>query len=138
MDFQDLSVHINTYLNSQFDHATIIDQQNNPFIQVTLIDIKEINPQVYNFSQYVHKPNELAIHKDYTTLNLAVANEVTAEYITQDPDEMNPVDVPYAYCDGIVIRDSDALIVTVVTNQDDAKWVCKSILSQLKIFLNQK
>lgn len=135
MDISQIKDLVLDYLFDDFDHS-LINQSNNPFLQITLINVSEINPHRDSFGFYVTQRGVSAIHSQYTTINMATALVLESEYLLQKPSVVQPIETPSGCTKGLVAGKDKALIVTVVANIEDARFVNRSVFNKLRIAFN--
>lgn len=121
----------------RFDHDLLSDSKNNPFIRVTLINLSPINPHGSSFFRYINKPGKSAEHTELSTTNMAAALTLEALYIVQKPSKAKPIEEPVGTCRGLALRNNQIVIVTVISNIDDSKFLCNSIIKEIQILSRQ-
>lgn len=136
MDFLIIKDYVLDYFYLEFDHDLIADQINNPFIQISLINSSSINPHRDSFGMYVIRRGGVASHLEFSTINMARALILEGEYLIQKPSAVVPVENNLGYSRGLAIDKNQVLIVTVIAEIDEAKFVTKSLLNKLQILLN--
>lgn len=136
MDFLIIRDHFLDYFFHEFDHDLLLDQINNPFALISLINISAINPHRDSFGMYLIRRGASASHVGFTTYNMAYALCLEAEYLIQKPSSVDPIENKGGYTRGITIEKNQILISTVIASLDDAKFVCKSLINKLQISLN--
>ena len=136
MIFTSLKLHLDEYLTHQFDLDTLSDPDNSPFIVITQIRTKgSFSFQTYG--TYISQAGKKIHHDTETLSNLSLANEMTSSYLHQDPDlPIYPVKDVYGYCSGFVSTDGDIILCAVVASLEDSDWMCKTVLKELEIFIN--
>ena len=138
MNFSNLILYIDRYLAEIFDHKTIGDFQNNPFVQICYIKSKgRFLSQSYSF--YVIPPGSIATHILPSVHNLLASSLLVSKYLLQDTPNVKPFsDKELGFCSGFVDKNGDIILCSVTTNPEDAKWVACTLISQLKIFLDSE
>ena len=136
MIFTSLKLHLDEYLTHQFDLETLSDPENSPFVVITQIKTKgNFSFQIYG--TYISQPGKKIFHDTMTINNLSLANEMISSYLHQDPDQpIYPIKDIYGYCSGFVSSDADIILCAIVTNLEDSTWVCKTVLQEMEIFIN--
>lgn len=137
MNFSNLILYIDEFFNNKFDHDTLSDSKNNPFVQINYVKTRgKFISQTYSF--YVTKPGHFPIHDTHTRQNLSAVSFLTSTYLLQDPKKVDPYQEKWGYCNGFATTDNEIFTCAVATNKDDSKWVCDFILGQLKIYVNNQ
>lgn len=134
MNFTNLKLYLDHYFIDRFDHETILDSKNNPFVQVSYVKAGE-RASIESYSFYVTPPKRPAIHDSKTNHNATAAFFLSSQYLLQNPQTTHRLEEPWGVCDGFVTDKGDIILCTVTTNPEDAKWVCKSVLTQLQIWI---
>jgi hypothetical protein len=134
MNFTSLKLHLDQYLSNDFDLETLSEPTVSPF--VFLIHLKtngKFASQTYG--QYITKPGQRILHDNTTIHNLSATCIMMCTFLLQDPDNVEPLEEEYGYCDGFTTNEGEVILCAVISNFDDAKWVCQTVLSQLRIFV---
>jgi hypothetical protein len=125
------------YFNDEFDHSLINDQLNDPFIHISLINSSSINPHRDSFGFYLIDPGSSAVHTEHTTAIMAAALALEAKYLVEKPSRGSPVEDEMGCSKGITAGKNKILIITAISNLEDASFVCRSVINKLQIFLNK-
>ncbi len=136
MDFLTIKDLVLDYFYLEFDHDLLSEKNNNPFLQVSLINSSSINPHRDSFGMYVIPRGAKAAHLEFSTIIMAKALVIEGEYLIQKPSAILPIENNLGYCRGITIDKNQVLLVTVIAEVDEAKFVTKSLLNKLQIVLN--
>lgn len=137
MDIQILKDHILDYLALDFDHGLISDPLNDPFIQISLINISLINPHRDSFGLYAIQPGRSATHTEFTTAIMATALTLEGKYLVLKPSRGQPLEDIAGCTRGITIGKDQIILITVITNSEDASFVCQSIINEIRIMLTK-
>ena len=122
---------------NQFDHGLLSDPKNNPFIRVTLYNLSPINPHGHSFFRYITKPGTPAEHTESSATNMAASLTLEALYLTQKPSKVKPIEEAVGTCRGIAIANQQVIIVTVISNPDDSRFLCQTIIKEIQILSRQ-
>lgn len=122
------------YFKSKFDHDTLLDKFTTPFIQLTYIkNDAGMTPVISSSSFYAKNPKESVRYTQSVPKLLAIANVLTAKYISQRPETVQEVEDDGGFVGGVVIDNKDILIVTVVADPADARFLCHTLTLAIEI-----
>ena len=134
MDLSNLIKYLENFFDNRFDFDTISNDNNCPFIQISLLQTnKKFISQTHGF--YLAAPNKKAVHKNRSIDDLSGVNILVDTYLVQDSKKLGLCEMPWGCINGIATTDLDIILCSVITNIDDAKFLCKTILSQTEIFV---
>lgn len=134
-DIISLKHYLKQFFSNEFDHQTIADTQNTPFVQITHIKLSE-QLSVESFGCFLSPPGVITGHRFHRNMILTAASISTGHYLAQDLNSPKIVQTDYSCSDSVVLDDDEAIIITVVASIDDARWVSQSVAKQLRIFYN--
>lgn len=138
MDLLSIKDSLLDFFLDELDHSLIGDQSNDPFVQISLINASPINPHRDSFGLYFVMPGNPAKHTGFTTSIMAAALALEGNYLFQKPSTAKPIEDVVGCTRGIPFGHNQVLIVTVISNLDDARFVCKSVIKKLQIILGKK
>lgn len=138
MDLQIIKDHVLDYFAFDFDHSLINDPLNNPFVEVSLINVSLINPHRDSFGLYAVKPGSSAVHTEFTTAIMATALALEAKYLILKPSRGKPIEDIAGCARGITAGKNEVILITVITNPEDARFVCQSIINELQILIDSR
>ncbi len=137
MDFAAIKDQFIDYFMEKFNHDLIDDKVDNPFVLFSIISPSAINPHRDSFGMYVIKRGNKAKHLEFSTTNMAEALLLEAKYIIQKrSSSVQPVEGERGYADGFPFSKNQIVIVTAVSNFEDASFVAKSAIHKLHSILN--
>lgn len=137
MDIQIVKDRILEYFIHDFDHDLLSDRSNNPFIFVSLLNASNYNPHGDSFRFYLTEPGKPAVHIELTTSIMATALALEAKYLLIKPSIGQPIIDIAGYTRGIPAGKNEVILITVITNPDDAQFVCQSIIHELQIIIDR-
>lgn len=137
MELQVFKDRLLDYFANDFDHDLVSDSSNNPFVRISLISISPINPHCDSFGFYATKRGVPAVHSDFTTGVMAASLALEAKYIMLKPSKAKPIEDILGYVRGITVHKNQILVVTVITNPEDAGFVCQSVIKELQIIIER-
>ncbi|KKU25585.1 MAG: hypothetical protein UX37_C0018G0003 [Microgenomates group bacterium GW2011_GWA2_46_16] len=138
MDLPQIKEFLLDYFFGDFDHDLINDQENDPYLHVTLITGSSINPHADSFGLYLKKKSRSASHTILTTANIAASLAMEAKYLLQKPSMVQPVEDTIGCTTGMSTGKNQILIITVITpDLSDAKFVSKTIVNKIHALIGQ-
>ena len=132
MDFSILEKGIRDLLE-HMDRGTLSDLKNDPFVLVTCISNGGLNTA--SFSLAVSEKDSLYIYNEFRLQTLlGEAMLLTAEAVKRLPNNLT---ITCRSGQTRIIKDSSgcAIVISVISNRDDANWIAEKIKSYVVSFI---
>lgn len=134
MEFLELKDHLLSYFDKDFDHSLINDQNNNPFVQITLIRSSLQNTSYESFGTYLVEPGKPAIHTTFSIVVIVGVLALEGTFLIRSGEFDTIIEEKFGCISGITVGKDLIILVSVISDLDDARFVCRSITNRIRIY----
>lgn len=133
MRFQALLQYLHNYFHNKFDFDTIERITDDPYVHIQIIKNLD-KPSTQGYSFYLTRPLHTSIFPASSRLKNVAVMALTSKYLLQNHHRFEFLD--QCGCSYGFEKQNSTYLCTVIANPDDAKFICKSVITQMKIFVN--